>query len=51
MSCPGGGWAKNGMGAGVGKECRRVNMVQTLCTHVSKWKKMLSAETIPGMEG
>jgi hypothetical protein len=25
-------------GGGVGKGCRRVNMVQILCTHVCKWK-------------
>jgi hypothetical protein len=32
------------------KGCRRVNMVEILCTHISKWK-MKPAETILGMEG
>jgi hypothetical protein len=32
----------------VGKGCRKVNMVQILCTHVCKWK-MRPVETIPGM--
>jgi hypothetical protein len=31
----------------VGKGHGRVNMVQTLCTHVCKWKN----EIIPGMGG
>jgi hypothetical protein len=31
----------------VGKGYRRVNMVQTLCTHAYKWKKR-PVETIPG---
>jgi hypothetical protein len=31
----------------VERGCRRVNMVQILCTHVCKWKN----DTIPGMEG
>jgi hypothetical protein len=30
-----------------GKECRRVSMVQILCTHVSG--KMKPVETIPGI--
>jgi hypothetical protein len=33
-----------------GKGCRRVKMVQILCTHVSK-KKTRAVETIPGMGG
>jgi hypothetical protein len=33
----------------VGKECRRLNMVQILCTHACKWKKMRSVETTSGM--
>jgi predicted RNA-binding protein YlqC (UPF0109 family) len=28
----------SGRGKVLGKECRRVNMVQTLCTHVCKRK-------------
>jgi hypothetical protein len=31
----------------VGKGCRRVNMMQILCTHVFKWKNE-TIETIPG---
>jgi hypothetical protein len=38
----------NGRGQEVGTGCRRVNMVQILCTHVCKWK-MRPVETIPGM--
>jgi hypothetical protein len=37
-------------GEDVEKECRRVNIVQILCTHVCKWK-MRPVETIPGMGG
>jgi hypothetical protein len=32
------------------KVCRRVNMVQILCTHVCKWKNE-TVESIPGIEG
>jgi hypothetical protein len=35
-------------GEEVGKDCRRVNMVQILCTHLCKWKNG-PVETIPGM--
>jgi hypothetical protein len=28
---------------------RRVNMVQKMCTHVSKCKKMIPVETTPGI--
>jgi hypothetical protein len=38
----------NGRGKEVGKGCRRVSMVQILCTHVCKWKNV-SVETTPGM--
>jgi hypothetical protein len=31
--------------------CGTVNMVQILCAHVCKWKKMRPVDTIPGMEG
>jgi hypothetical protein len=37
-------------GEDVGRGCKRVNMVQILCTHVSKWKNE-TVETIPGMGG
>jgi hypothetical protein len=33
-----GGVGTSGRGEEVGKRCRRVNMVKTLCTHVCKWK-------------
>jgi hypothetical protein len=33
---------------GVWKGCRRMNIVQILCTHVCKWK-MITIETTPGM--
>jgi hypothetical protein len=32
----------------VEKDCRRVNIVHILCTHVCKWK-MIPVETIPGI--
>jgi hypothetical protein len=32
----------------VGRGCRRVNMMQILCTHACKWKMRL-VETILGM--
>jgi hypothetical protein len=35
-------------GEEVGKEYRRVNMVQLLCTHVCKWK-MIPIENSSGM--
>jgi hypothetical protein len=35
----------------VGKRCRRVNTVQILYTHISKWKKMRLVVTITGMGG
>jgi hypothetical protein len=41
--------AGSGREEDIGKECRKVNLVQILCTHVCKWKNR-SAETIPGME-
>jgi hypothetical protein len=34
----GGRVGTSGRGEEVGKECRRVNIVQILCTHVCKWK-------------
>jgi hypothetical protein len=37
-------------GMEVEKVCRRVNMVQILCTHLYKWKMML-IKTTPGMGG
>jgi hypothetical protein len=46
----GGGVGTSGRREEVGKGCRRMNMVQILCTHVCKWK-MRPVETIPGMEG
>jgi orotate phosphoribosyltransferase-like protein len=35
----------------VGKGCRRVNMVQILCTFIYVSGKMRSVETIPGIAG
>jgi hypothetical protein len=32
------------------KGCRRVNMVEILCTYICKWKMRL-VETLPGMGG
>jgi hypothetical protein len=34
----GGGVDTSGRGEGVGKGCRKVNMVQILCVYVNKWK-------------
>jgi hypothetical protein len=42
------GWFQWEEGEDVERECRRLNMVQILCTHVSG--KMRTVETIPGME-
>jgi hypothetical protein len=39
-----------GGGEDVGKECRRVNIVQILCIQVHKWK-MIPIETVPEMGG
>jgi hypothetical protein len=33
-----GGFGTSGSGEEVGKGCKRVNMMQILCTHVCKWK-------------
>jgi hypothetical protein len=38
-----------GVGTSVEEGCRRVNMLQILCTNVCKWKN--DDETIPEMEG
>jgi hypothetical protein len=35
---PGWGVGISGRGEDVGKECRRVNIVQIFCTHIKKWK-------------
>jgi hypothetical protein len=34
-----GGLVSVGGGKDMGRGCRRVNMVEILCTHVCKWKK------------
>jgi hypothetical protein len=33
-----------------GKGPEKVNIVQILCAHVFKWKKIIPVETIPGTE-
>jgi hypothetical protein len=43
-----GGDGTSGSGEDVEKGCRRVNIVQILCTHARKWK-MIPVGTIPGM--
>jgi hypothetical protein len=44
------GVGNNWKGKDIQKECKRVNIVQILCTHVCKWK-MIPVETTPGMGG
>jgi hypothetical protein len=45
---PWGSWYQCGEG---GKACRKVKMVQILCTYECKWKKIILVEAIPGMRG
>jgi hypothetical protein len=44
------GFHTNKRGKEVGKRCRRVNIVQIMCTHVCNGK-MIPVETVPGMGG
>jgi hypothetical protein len=43
-----GGFIPVGAGKEVGKGYMKLNMVQTICTHVCKWK-VIPVETIPGI--
>jgi hypothetical protein len=45
----GGRGGTSGRGEEIGKGCRRVNMVEILCTHVCKQKKMIPIKIIPRM--
>jgi hypothetical protein len=50
MSCPGGGGLVQLEGEEAGKGGRKVNVVQELCTRVSKRNaEMILTETVPGM--
>jgi hypothetical protein len=44
------GFGSSRRGEDVGKGCRRVNMVEIICTHVRNGK-LRPLETIPGIEG
>jgi hypothetical protein len=42
------GFGTNGRGEDIRKRCRKVNMVEILCTHICKWKNA-PVETFPGI--